>query len=424
MPISHIFSTLPSLFSRSNDQKQMPKQLVALARLFENYDLQQGQLNLCLNGHTKTLFTPNSQSLKAAQLTLNKPLNFLWKLYSQGHIGFAKAYMDGDIDTQDLHALLSFAAANAEAFKSLDKSSHPLRLASRAWQNRQHKSRHNSKKNARKNIAAHYDLGNDFYSLWLDESMTYSSAYYPHEQHTLFAAQQQKIQRILNELNLQAGQKVLEIGCGWGSFAVEAAQRGVAVKGLTLSQEQKRYANERFAALPNTAARAKAHLQDYRDETEQYDAIVSIEMFEAVGTKYWQTYFETLKRTLKPGGKAMLQVIVIEGSEQDVQSYQSGSDFIQTYIFPGGVLPSKSQLMELVDNNGFNLDNFFCFGKDYATTLEAWRENVYSVTDELEALGYDERFRRLWEYYLVYCQVGFEQKRLDVVQLVLEKPVE
>lgn len=424
MQLSQIISSINDVFSQPNQNSGASKRLALFVRVFESYNLQNGQLKVSFNGQTKTVSTNNSHGFEVADICLRKPFAFLYKLYTQGHIGFAKAYMDGDISSQNLHALLTFAAVNADAFQDLDSGSHPLRALSRLWHSIQHKNRHNSKKNARKNIAAHYDLGNDFYSLWLDESMTYSSAYYEQPNVTLAQAQQAKIQRILNELDLKKGQDVLEIGCGWGSFAMQAAQQGVNVKGLTLSQEQLRYANERFANLKSTSAHAKAHLQDYRDETGQYDAIVSIEMFEAVGTKYWQGYFDTLKRSLKPGGKAMLQVIVIEGDESDVLSYQSRSDFIQTYVFPGGVLPSKAQLKTLADENGLNFQNLFCFGDDYAKTLEQWRHNVFSVSNELGFLGYDAYFQRLWEYYLVYCQVGFEQKRLDVVQFVLEKPAD
>lgn len=427
MQFSQLCSTLPAALIPCERTFSPRKKLEKFAQLFSGYNLQHGQLTFELGEAQHHLVKPaispseNKHNVHAT-IRLNHPLKLLWKLYSQGNMGFAKAYIDGDIDSHDLHALLTFAYVNRHAFSTLEKGTHPLRSLSRLWHTKQHKKRHNSRKNARKNIAAHYDLGNDFYQLWLDDSMTYSAAYYRHNEQTLAQAQQEKINRIIDTLDLQAGHSVLEIGCGWGGFAYAAAQRGVSVKGLTLSQEQCHYANQRFAELPNTNSTAKAHLQDYRDEQQQYDAIVSIEMFEAVGVDYWQTYFETLHRCLKPGGKALLQIITIEGDEKTVSTYQNGSDFIQTYIFPGGVLPAKTQLRTLAHDNGFNVGEMFCFGKDYATTLAAWRQQFHAVTDELQELGYDQRFRRIWDYYLVYCQVGFEQQHLDVVHMIVEKP--
>lgn len=420
MQFSQLFGTLPLAFLGHEKKNNASKKLAKFAHLFSSYEIEHGKLTLALNSEKHSLLGKQDNPNLNANIQLNQPLKFLWNLYTKGELGFAKSYIENDINSEDLHTLLTFGHLNSQAFETLDKGFHPIRSLTKVWNTTQHNKRHNSRKNARKNIAAHYDLGNDFYQLWLDESMTYSSAYYRNQDETLGQAQQEKIERILDELNLQAGQAVLEIGCGWGSFAAAAAKRGINVKGLTLSTEQQAHANQQFSQLPTGSGNAKAHLQDYRDEQEQYDAIVSIEMFEAVGVNYWQTYFETLKRCLKPGGKALLQIITFEGNEKEISDYQNGSDYIQTYIFPGGVLPAKTQLETLANNNHFSVKDTFCFGRDYATTLAQWREQFHAVTDDLEQLGYDERFRRMWDYYLVYCQVGFEQDRLDVVHLLLE----
>ncbi len=348
-----------------------------------------------------------------ADLVLIKPFRFLWLLLTQGELGFAKAYADGLIDTPCLHSLLQLGMANekalADTFKGHNWFYH--RFLQR------HRANHNSIENSRENISAHYDLGNDFYQLWLDETMSYSSALFSADTPTLAAAQQAKYQRILDQLDLQPEQHILEIGCGWGGFAEHAARHGAQINGITLSTEQLHFAQQRLrrAGLDHQACLS---LTDYRHQDGQFDHIVSIEMFEAVGKEYWDDYFSQLKRLLKTNGKAVLQIITIDDAY--AESYQNQVDFIQTYIFPGGLLPSKSQLAELAAKHGFVITNQLAFGQDYAETLLQWRQRFDQQRDALEKLGYDSRFQRIWHYYLDYCRVGFESGRTNVVQITLE----
>jgi cyclopropane-fatty-acyl-phospholipid synthase len=349
-----------------------------------------------------------------ADLQIERPLRAYWLIKTQGELGFAQAYIEGAIQTSSLHQLMHLAYANSELFDSLlmDK-----RL--NAKYRRLHRQRHNSIDNSRHNIAFHYDLGNDFYALWLDPSMTYSSALYRDEAETLEQAQANKYERILAQLDLGGGESILEIGCGWGGFMEAALQKGCTVKGLTLSSEQQRYARARLAdqAAPERFAVA---LQDYRDEQGRYDHVVSIEMFEAVGKEYWRDYFETLARVLKPGGKAVLQVITV--AEQHVAAYEADVDFIQTYIFPGGHLPSLEQIRAAAGAQGLRLDEEIAFGRDYAKTCAAWKEAFNRQHEALERLGYDRPFQRLWNFYLDYCIVGFETEHISVRQLTFMHP--
>lgn len=344
-----------------------------------------------------------------ADLQIERPLRAYWLIKTQGELGFAQAYIEGAIQTSSLHQLMHLAYANSELFDSLlmDK-----RL--NAKYRRQHRQRHNSVDNSRRNIAFHYDLGNDFYGLWLDPSMTYSSALFRDAAETLEQAQANKYDRILAQLELTGGEAILEIGCGWGGFMEAALKKGCTVKGLTLSAEQQRYARQRLAsqAAPERFAVA---LQDYRDEAGAYDHVVSIEMFEAVGKEYWSSYFETLSRVLKPGGKAVLQVITV--AEEHVAAYEADVDFIQTYVFPGGHLPSLAQMTAAAEEHGLRLRDGVAFGEDYARTCDAWKRTFNRQHEALAALGYDRSFQRLWNFYLDYCIVGFETKHIDVRQL-------
>lgn len=348
-----------------------------------------------------------------ADLVLIKPLKFVWLLISQGELGFAKAYADGLIETSCLTSLLQLGIAN--------ETSLARALKGHSWFYKRflarHQANHNSVENSRENIAAHYDLGNDFYELWLDETMSYSSALFSDSDTSLAEAQHAKYQRILHELDFEPGEHILEIGCGWGGFAEQAARQGANVTGITLSREQLEFAKNRLRNA-QVDHQACLSLTDYRHQDGQFDHIVSIEMFEAVGQEYWQDYFSQLKRLLKQQGKAVLQVITID--EAYAESYQSGVDFIQTYIFPGGLLPSKTQLHQLAAEHGFKVSNEHSFGLDYAQTLQHWRTAFDDQRPALEKLGYDARFQRIWHYYLDYCRVGFESQRSDVVQLTLE----
>jgi len=287
----------------------------------------------------------------------------------------------------------------------------------------QHRLRHlrnaNSLKGSRRNIAFHYDLGNAFYALWLDRTMTYSSARFDGDWSLdLGEAQQRKYQRVLELLDLPSGQSLLEIGCGWGGFAEQAAgSAGHRVRGLTLSRLQLEYASARIDAA-GLAGQCGFALQDYRDEQGQYDGIVSIEMFEAVGEAYWNDYFAAVRRALRPGGRAVVQSILIDDAL--FERYRNGTDFIQQQIFPGGMLPSAERFRAVAAENGLVVIHQEHFGLDYAETLNRWERNFIARQDEVRALGFDARFMRLWYFYLAYCQAGFNSGSTDVAQFVLQ----
>jgi cyclopropane-fatty-acyl-phospholipid synthase len=270
----------------------------------------------------------------------------------------------------------------------------------------------NTKTGSRRNITYHYDLGNDFYSEWLDKSMTYSSALFEHEGQSLIEAQENKYRHIARLADVKENDRVLEIGCGWGGFAEVAAKDfGVRVKGITLSDEQLAFAQNRIKEQ-GLEDQAQFHLRDYRDQQGRFDAIVSIEMFEAVGQENWDTYFQTLRRNLKENGKAIVQVITIDEGRFD--KYRKTVDFIQRYIFPGGLLPSKAAFIEAASRNGLTAKMTTEFGGDYAETLRLWREEFHAKWETIAKLGFDERFKRMWEFYLQYCEAGFRQKSIDV----------
>jgi len=333
-----------------------------------------------------------------------------------GDIGFAESYLAGDWHTDDLASLLDVMVRNRTLLEQVFYGSWWGRLLHRL----RHLRNSNSKEGSRRNIHAHYDLGNAFYRLWLDRTMTYSSALFDSadQSQDLAEAQQTKYRRVLSELHVTPGQRVLEIGCGWGGFA-ELAMReaGVSVTGLTLSTEQLAYATERLERAGLTP-RADIRLQDYRDLSGQFDAIVSIEMFEAVGEAYWPEYFACLKRTLKPGGRACVQSITI--ADALFERYRSSTDFIQQYIFPGGMLPSPTIFAEQAARAGLRVSAQFRFGADYARTLRAWREAFRAHLPEVRAQGFDERFIRTWDFYLCYCEAAFANGNTDVIQFTLE----
>ncbi len=346
-----------------------------------------------------------------AELIIVNPFRAYWLLATQGELGFAQAYYEGAIDSSSLYQLMLLAYDNQVLFDSL-LSNKTLNLV-QLWQ---HRRRHNSVGNSRKNISFHYDLGNDFYQAWLDNTMTYSSALFTSETESHEQAQSNKYQRILDELQLKPGESILEIGCGWGGFMEAAVKQGGFVKGLTLSEQQQKFAFRRLSHFASNQSFEVA-LQDYRHEDQSYDHIVSIEMFEAVGKEYWPSYFETLKKSLKESGKAVIQVITID--EQHAQAYQAGVDFIQTYIFPGGLLPSVTQFTEMANQAGLVIENQFEFGQDYARTCQLWKQEFNRHSVKLEDMGFDQAFQRLWNYYLDYCTVGFETGHTSVYQFTL-----
>lgn len=352
-----------------------------------------------------------------AEITILHPIRAYWLIKFQGELGFAQAYYEGAIDTNSLYALLYVGFDNREEFKALlaHKKLNFLQLI-------KHRKRHNSLQNSKRNISYHYDLGNRFYSLWLDKTMSYSSALFSNYNQTIEQAQLQKYQHLIDKLNIQTGHHVLEIGCGWGGFMEMAVKQGIQIKGLTLSVEQQTFALERLENLKSNTSSSSNHridLQDYRLEDGLYDHIVSIEMFEAVGREYWDQYFQVLNRCLKPNGKAGLQVITI--SEKQAEAYQNSVDFIQAYIFPGGLLPSVKQLEDLAERHGFEIELNLDFGKDYAYTCKHWKKQFNLQSQALNESGYDSHFQRLWNYYFDYCTIGFETEHISVNQLVLIK---
>ena len=338
-----------------------------------------------------------------------------------GDIGFAEGYIDGQWSTPDLTALLKLFIANRELIEGAIYGHWWGRLAYRI----RHLLNRNSKANSRKNIQAHYDLGNAFYRLWLDSTMSYSSAWFEGDLgKPMVEAQRAKVKRALNEAGVVAdgrSRRVLEIGCGWGGLAeIAASEHGAHVTGVTLSTEQLAWARERMDGA-SLADRADLRLQDYRDiRDEPFDAIVSIEMFEAVGREYWPGYFATLNRCLKPGGQACIQTITIHDDLFD--RYVKSTDFIQQYIFPGGMLPCDRAFREEARKAGLEVVNALAFGPDYAETLRRWRTDFHAHLHQVQGLGFDQRFQHIWEFYLSYCEAAFDMGNTDVVQYTLRKP--
>ena len=335
------------------------------------------------------------------------------RLLTRGDVGFAEGYIAGDWSTPDLMALISVAAENVGRLDGMFEGFWPVRL----WRRFDHALKSNSPKGSRRNIAFHYDLGNDFYRLWLDKSMTYSSACRIAPGQSLEEAQQEKLDRIADLLSLKGGEEVLEIGCGWGALAVHLAGRSRRVTGLTLSAEQLAYARRR-ATYKGLADRIDLRLRDYRSETGRYDRIVSIEMLEAVGEAYWPAYFERLRRCLNPGGRIVLQAITIR--EDRFDAYRRTPDFIQRYIFPGGMLPTTAILTDQAQRAGLSVNHSETFGEGYADTLAEWRRRFDATWPQAAALGFRPDFKRLWDYYLSYCEAGFRSGTIDVGLYVLE----
>ena len=325
----------------------------------------------------------------------------------RGLLGFAESYMAGDVDTPSLPDLIEYFLVNEAALSAAV----PTLLRSSRGDRRYHTQRANTIAGSRRNIAAHYDLGNAFYRLWLDRSLSYSSAIYSRPGMTLEEAQAEKHDRILAALELAPGHRLLEIGCGWGSVVATVAAAGADVTAITISREQLQETNERIARV-GLAHRARALFQDYRDSTGCYDRLVSIEMIEAVGEENWPAYFATLADRLLPGGVGVVQAITIREDLYD--SYRSRPDFIQRYIFPGGMLPTVPMMAGHAAGAGLTFETVETFGASYALTLAEWRRRFHAAWPEIEALGFDARFRRMWDYYLCYCEAGFRHGLVDV----------
>ena len=338
------------------------------------------------------------------------------RLIRDGDLGFCDAYLDGWWSTPDLMGFMDLIQMDNEAVYD----GFPGMTLVRAYERFRFWLQSNTKKQALKNISYHYDLGNDFYGLWLDDSMTYSSALFENGQESLEKAQEQKYASMVDKMGVQPGDHVLEIGCGWGGFAEYAAsQRGLRVTCLTISAEQHKYAVDRMARL-GLSDKVDIKLQDYRDETGVYDGIASIEMFEAVGEKFWPVYFDTVLNRLRPGKKATLQIITI--ADHRWETYRKSVDFIQKYIFPGGMLPSPSALRREVERAGMKVLGSVEFGKSYSQTLRRWHDTFNARWADVSKMGFDDRFRRMWNFYLTSCAGAFEGSNCDVTQITIARP--
>ena len=405
---------MPSTIASPAKSREIATQVPFFARKALRFleRMQHGCLHLELpNGRTLS-FGPGGSTVARMQLAN-------WRVFPAvlraGDIGLAESYIAGDWRTPHLAELLKLLLANRDALQALVYGSWWGQLAYRLrhWLHR------NTKAGSRRNIHAHYDLGNAFYALWLDPSMNYSAAWFEGDlQGDLTIAQRAKMRRALHSAGVEPGAQLLEIGCGWGALAELAAQEYQAqVTGVTLSPAQLQFAHARMQAA-GVAPRVQLRLQDYRDIADgPYDAICSIEMIEAVGRAYWPEYFATLRRLLRPGGRACIQSIVIDDAL--FEDYIRGTDFIQQYIFPGGCLPSKERFVACAEQAGLRVQEAFSFGPDYAETLRRWHQRFTQAREEVRAQGFDTRFVRTWEFYLAYCEAGFDLRSIDVVQFTL-----
>ncbi|MFK7892135.1 MAG: class I SAM-dependent methyltransferase [Granulosicoccus sp.] len=377
-----------------------------------------GQLALTWpDGHTTLHGDFSARGNENAQVVLH---NFapIRQMLLSGENGFAESYLRGDWSTDNLQNLFRLFLNNEHNVDELTGGSWYSRLANSF----RHGRNQNSLRGSRRNIEFHYDLGNEFYKLWLDPSMSYSSALFRDGTESLHDAQIRKLDQVVDYLEPRKGSRILEIGCGWGALAQHIAKSsGCRVDGISLSHEQLRYAQHHHtvSGSNNEGVLTRFLHQDYRKINGRFDHIVSIEMFEAVGEQYWRTYFQKLGELLERGGTAVLQVITI--AEERFDEYRASPDFIQRYIFPGGMLPSKTRLQELISQSGFDLVQSDWFGQSYAQTLELWRDRFEHAAREVQELGFDDRFQRMWRYYLNYCEAGFRTERTDVGQLLLAK---
>ena len=401
-----------SVLTSTNNQQNLPRYF---ARVFDLVGkLNSGRVDFILPDGRRF----RAEGLKpgpVAEVTINNPDVFA-RLVREGDLGFCDAYLDGWWTTPDLQAFMDFIHAdNDDMYDGF-----PGMALVRAWEKARFWFQSNTKRQALKNISYHYDLGNDFYSLWLDDTMTYSSALFNTSQESLEKAQIAKYASMVDQMGVKPGDHVLEIGCGWGGFAEYAAkERGLKVTGLTISKEQLEYAQKRIKRK-GLSDKVNLKLQDYRDETGVYDGVASIEMFEAVGEKYWPVYFDKIKQCLKPGKQATLQIITIQDARWEV--YRKSVDFIQKYIFPGGMLPSPSVLRKEVHKAGLSVQHSIEFGKSYSQTLRRWFEVFNNKWDNISAMGFDDRFRRMWNFYLTSCAATFESGNCNVTQITLQKP--
>ena len=365
-----------------------------------------------------TITLPNNENIEffgkgdlKSNLKLNSYMPIL-RTITSGHVGFAESYLKGEWTSSDLESLLEIMVTNLpEAFSAKSK----IHLT---YNRIIHFFRENTKSRAKKNIQYHYDLGNDFYKLWLDKTMTYSSAIFKNEKESLTEAQENKYQLLIDSLDIKSHHKVLEIGCGWGGFAEYAAKKvGCSIKGITISPSQLKFATNRIKEL-KLDDKVTLELCDYRDLKGKYDRVVSIEMIEAVGEKYWKNYFKKIKDVLKKDGLAGIQVILI--NNKSYQRYSKSVDFIQKYVFPGGMLPSQEKLNENYVDAGLVEVNSHSFGKSYAKTLTIWHKEFLNSLSAIKKLGFDIKLERIFKYYFSYCKAGFNSERIDVAQKIIK----
>jgi cyclopropane-fatty-acyl-phospholipid synthase len=394
-------SDIPAITSRAATRRRTTGRSPFMARQLQRLMSQvaYGELTIVLPNN-EVLYKQGEHDGPSAKIVIRR-WRTVWRLMVGGELAFAEAFIDGSWWTPNLMAFLEFGARNESSMQRSINGSLAQRLLWR-WQ---HARNRNTKRGSKRNIAAHYDLGNAFYQQWLDRGMQYSSALYSQPDQPLESAQRAKLDRVVELLDIKGGERVLEIGCGWGALMERLAPQ-CKVTGITLSEEQLAYARNRVSGS------ADVRLQDYRDVPETYDRIVSIEMIEAVGESYWPTYFAKLRNALTQGGTVLLQGITI--AEDRFAKYRNQPDFIQRYIFPGGVLPTVEIIRREAARAGLELVAHQPFGLSYARTLAAWRERFLATWPAIEPLGFDASFRRMWEYYLCYCEVGFRNGAIDV----------
>ena len=400
------------ILTSTDGQKNLPRYFSQSFAVAQN--IKAGRLDIILpDGRT---FSASGAELGPIAILEVHNEELFARLIREGYVGFSEAYMDGWWSTPDLQSFMDLVNTDNDDMYNGYPGQRLVQMYEklRFWLQRNHKSQ------ARKNISYHYDLGNDFYGLWLDDTMTYSSALFATGQESLEAAQTAKYKQMVDEMGAQPGDHILEIGCGWGGFSEYAAkERGLKVTCLTISEQQFNFAVDRIkrAGLSDLV---DFKLQDYRDEKGVYDGIASIEMFEAVGEKYWPVYFDKVKERLKPGKLATLQIITVADHRWD--AYRNDVDFIQKYIFPGGMLPSPSVLRAEVTRAGLGVEKSVEFGQSYAITLKRWHETFNDKWEQISTMGFDDRFRRMWNYYLTSCAAAFETANCDVTQITVKRP--
>jgi cyclopropane-fatty-acyl-phospholipid synthase len=373
-------------------------------------EIEQGTFKLILPKTEEKILLRGKTNLNLEATLEIKSWKALWLIYSRGSLGFTEGYLENYWDTDDLMKLMDLISKNYNSFDRVNSGSGFWKLFTKF----SHFRNENSLSGSKKNIHAHYDLGNDFYKSWLDETMTYSSGFFEGNSDNLKEAQNKKYKLILDTLNLPKNSSILEIGCGWGGFLEYASSVGYKIKGITISQEQFKFASNRIKGLTNNP---EIELIDYRKLKGKFDAVVSIEMFEAVGSKYWKTYFDVVKQLLKSNGQALIQTITMK--EEFYEGYHDWPDFIQTYIFPGGELSSDKVFKENAANSELIASDITNFAASYAKTLEIWYKNFQKEWDAIGEIGFDEKFKRTWDMYLSYCRGGFLNNQLEVSQYKL-----